>query len=340
MSTHGEHPISDHIPISCAITRERLDLNAEVGPMTKFKEIQFPPAEQLQDETPLWRYISLAKLFGMLPYKEEKKEYPGTVFVPKISTLQKADPNEGKVSSHGNLTTTNPSHKFLNPPAKEFLASAAKKHGEKPSVGNDFSDSEFQALWVNELSARRCVWSWHNSESESVAQWRVYAKEGAAIKSTVGKVLNVLSEHVSHGGCYGRVKYVKRMAYLQAGDTEQLLATYPYFAKQESYEWEKEVRFVFRDDRVDTIGCSIPLKNINDFIKEVRVTPFLLPDEQTSLMRLLQKLLPDVAVKISSELSDDAQPRSQAVIGSAVAAVLSLPQDQQDESLPDCLKEL
>lgn len=269
----------------------------------------------LVNDTTLWRYIKLSGLLNLLN---------GCAFIPKISELQKGDRNESKVTTQVDNTSPIARSEVSHKENRDWLLSKSTWEGKLLTCSGSEQDpmgralleqSLLEEIWLRELAKRRCAWCWHESAEESVAQWKIYGGEGVAIRSDVGAVLNSLCE--IGAGVYGRIKYLKRQH--QSGIFEEYpdLKWHPYFAKQKSYEHEKEVRFVFRDDREQWLGCDLDIV-FADLVKEIRVSPFLPASGATAVMKQIQRLLPEgcsIPVNVSSEQSDSICPRDEETDG-------------------------
>ena len=250
----------------------------------------------------IWRYIKLSTLIYLLTKKRS--------FIPKLTTLQHGDPFEGRMriwdffQDHTGLKAKLKTH-------KDWLR-RTKSNGGTLADWEVGLQTDIVEIWMRELARRRVVWCWHESEHECMGQWRIYGKEaGVAIRSDVESVLRVLSgDGKNRDVAYGRVCYLFPSQPLDVlKPSTQYLAWNPIFIKNKVFGHEKEVRFVLSDSENDVEGYSIKT-NPADFVKEVIVSPFLLPSEATAVKglidSLMEPLLPSDSpsiVKISGALS-------------------------------------
>ncbi len=145
-------------------------------------------------EAPIWRYIKLSTLLYLLT--EERS------FIPKLALLRQDDINEGRSSFQTPSFRAVLERQQALASSKEWLL---RPGGKDPSWRrNSRLEPNLVQCWHDELADRRCVWCWHESEQECMAQWRIYAREGVAIRSDVQSVLKCLS---SVGDvAYGRLR--------------------------------------------------------------------------------------------------------------------------------------
>lgn len=244
----------------------------------------------LRGKTPLWRYMKLSCFIQMM----EKR-----IFIPKLSELQKGDRNEAKVTSQmANFPFWRA--ELEDKQCDEWLRSKSD-YGES-ALWNPGMREE---VWLSELAKRRCIWCWYSGERESITLWKIYAEGGIAIKSSVGKVLEFL--RCVENGVYGRVQYLNRSdsaVHLELHHRE--LQWHPYFAKQECYKDEDEVRFIFRDDADWQPGCFLRIEHLPELLDGVVISPFLQSSEAAAVKRLISRHLSSRLLKISTELSDEA----------------------------------
>lgn len=259
----------------------------------------------LDPSSQIWRYIKLSTLIYLLTKKRS--------FIPKLTTLQHGDPFEGRMriwdffQDHTGLKAKLKTH-------KDWLR-RTKSNGGTLADWEVGLQTDIVEIWMRELARRRVVWCWHESEHECMGQWRIYGKEaGVAIRSNVESVLRVLSgDGKNRDVSYGRVRYLFPSQPLDVlKPSTQHLAWNPIFIKNKVFEHEKEVRFVLSDTKNDFEGY--PMKtDPADFVKEVIVSPFLLPSEATAVKGLIDSLMKPLLptgspsiVKISGALSPGA----------------------------------
>lgn len=117
---------------------------------------------------------------------------------------------------------------------------------------------------------RAAVSSWHASEHESEAMWRIYSppQEALALRSTYERLRAGLPEYV-------RIHLVQYADQPPASDDPLL----PFFFKRRAYEHEKELRAVVGrppagcDAIEDANGWQLSVK-VDQIVERVYVSPF------------------------------------------------------------------
>lgn len=281
--------------------------NPDLGArMPEHRDLKLDGGE-LDPSTTIWRYVKLSTLIYLL--KEQRS------FIPKLSTLQKDDPFEGRLRIYEGH------HEAM------CLNGELRKHAERlqrtKAEGGTLADWEVKQgmqpqlaqVWMRELARRRVVWCWHESESECMGQWRIYGKEaGVAIRSDVGSVLQVLNDTGKNRDvAYGRVRYLPPNRPCDLGDSAKDVAWNPIFVKSVVFSHEKEVRFVLPDGPWEHFGYPIHTKPCS-FVKEIVLSPFFLPSEGFAFKVVIESLLRDLIpvddeppkVRLSGALNVDA----------------------------------
>jgi hypothetical protein len=184
--------------------------------------------KKLENQTALWRYMDVARFLALIDR--------GELYFPRLHELQNDDAWEGAVS-------------LLDP---------ALEH-DRDYMHNAATDTN---------STLPMVTCWHENETESVAMWKLYVsgREGVAIKTTVGSVIQLLS--------VGRQLKLGRLVYRDIDDFEQQPEIFTFengncrgdadvhplerttiFRKNKDYAHEQEVRAVIYDayDRVQAV---------------------------------------------------------------------------------------
>ena len=114
---------------------------------------------------------------------------------------------------------------------------------------------------------------WVESDYELALMWDTYGREGVAIKTTVGDLIDGLAVDTEHTQYIGRVKYVD-----EKEDSSQDMGAPINFlkipmSKRKYYEQEKEIRLLYARSEIDEqTGVSFPI-DLNCLINEVRVYP-------------------------------------------------------------------
>jgi len=270
---------------------------------------RFLPGKEISLDTPLWRYMSLGAFFMLLQRNE--------IFVPSLKKLQESDPKEMLIRRHSLSGTIDRFvHSELFKKAKEWLK---KKHRSRTGFDLDswcdepnsnYHNPALIVEWIEQLSMRRCAWCWFSPSkapahwTESMAMWSLYARNGVAVKATLGQIIAALGEPELNDILVAEVEYRSQGVPSALFDDEDY-AKRPFLFKSASYLYENEVRFVFR---VNAIAVGSGLK-VNVDAKallgqgEVIISPFVIPDEADALIQVAKGLLPGLAVafRASSE---------------------------------------
>jgi hypothetical protein len=156
---------------------------------------------------------------------------------------------------------------------------------------------------------------WTMNRVESMAMWKLYAptQEAVAIKTTVGKLLDVLENHESRIFA-GGVGYHDADARLELSDLAQLI-----YIKRRAFEFEREFRLsqvslTFRqspelttlslDPNAIPLGHSVSVR-FGDFIDVVKIGPGCPPWVSQLVYEMSARVAPDLSIE-PSEL--DAAP--------------------------------
>lgn len=172
------------------------------------------------DGVTIWRYMDFTKYVSLIANE--------ALFFAKASVLD--DAFEGSYSK----------------PTAEYRRETLAK--ELPSEESPYTSDEFARGMAEFSKALRdfiYISSWHENDRESAAMWELYLKsgEGVAVRSTVGKLAESLTELEYPRMVIGRVRYIDfEMEGMPHGDVK-----WPYFFKRKSFEHEREVRAVVSD---------------------------------------------------------------------------------------------
>ncbi len=131
-------------------------------------------------------------------------------------------------------------------------------------------DSEW--YWEKERK-RHFISCWLESNHELALMWDTYGKEGVAIRSTVGDLIDSLAVDTEHYQYLARVKYLDELLESsQDTNTRPNVLKIP-MSKRKYYEQEKEIRLLYsREDVVNQTGFSFPV-DLNCLINEVVTYP-------------------------------------------------------------------
>ena len=258
--------------------------SAPIEPGEKIPSMDMPdtfPSElktigELSDEIRLWRYMRLSTLLTLLN---------GTVFIPTINTLRKTDPTEATRI----CLKTQKRFETLEDDDKAMLQKFATSD-ERTLFDAQIEDWQMRHLyfgiWKREFGKRRCVWCWHNADSESKAMWDIYAKAGVAVCTTPARMRRALKSFTVDSGIIGEVRYSDT----PEAETSPELFLRPYLFKQSSYRHEREVRVIFPSEPHESYdGHKLQIDG-SELIEEVRLSPDLPRDEAIELTNVLLRL--------------------------------------------------
>lgn len=129
-----------------------------------------------------------------------------------------------------------------------------------------------EQYWERERK-RHFISCWLESEYELALMWDTYGKEGVAIKTTVGNLIDSLAGDTEHHQYLSRVKYLdEQLDSSQDAYTPINVLKIP-FSKRKYYEQEKEIRLLYSRESIDDQnGISFPV-DLRCLIDEVRVYP-------------------------------------------------------------------
>lgn len=135
-----------------------------------------------------------------------------------------------------------------------------------------FYSENTKEYWERERK-RYFISCWIESDYELALMWEAYGKDGVAIKTSVGNLINSLAVDTDHAQYLARVNYIDHQleSTQEAGKRMNVLQI--PLSKRKYYEQEKEIRLLyFKSDVDDQTGISFPV-DINSLITEVRVHP-------------------------------------------------------------------
>jgi len=265
--------------------------------------------KEMEPNTPLWRYMKLSTFLLLLK---------GTAFIPLLSKLQEGDPKEGRAST----CSTGEDEVWESDVFQKAVPWLEKKHTSRRFDLSEFAQARgFTSKphllneWRFQLSIRRCAWCWCAPGSqapgdflESMAMGNLYARDGVAVKPTLGQLREAIVEPGLEDMLVLPIRY--------GGSCPDLgHATRPFVFKSQSCEHEKEVRLVFS---VNAVVVSSGVKMRQDPRKlldaqEVIISPYVLADEADAIEHVAREILPGLQVKfrLSSELANgDSDPRN------------------------------
>lgn len=195
----------------------------------KFAECETPP-----DNRTVWRYMNLAKFLDLLNSQE--------LFFSRLGAL--TDKYEGAMS-----TPTMEEVQRLLPPDYRMATR---------------DDMRFTEVTYHLMRASTFINCWHMNTNESAAMWSQYARDGIAIKSTIGRMKDAF-EVVPQDIFIGKVRYMN----FTIGRMNANSAVSPVFFKRLSFGHEQEVRAVLLDFPAGPDGSSMS----HEYLKDARNWP-------------------------------------------------------------------
>lgn len=247
---------------------------------------------RLTDETPIWRYVPLHTLFFYLN---------GSVFLPSIDKLQKGDPFEGsyyddiaKMNEAFDRRYGNQAGEVERWIVQNLFSEPERRHYENTQNQPGCGRKRLFDHYFEFISHTRFAWCWFESEHESAAMWKVYGHQGAAVKTTIGKLRNALGS-TGQDFVFARIAYADTVSDLGPNhETHHELLTRPFFLKRKAYGTEHEVRFVTSDRRrPDRDGLSLSVSP-NELIEAIRLWPWLADKEADVLTKTIEAHLKGV----------------------------------------------
>lgn len=147
---------------------------------------------------------------------------------------------------------------------------------------------------------RHFISCWLESEYELALMWETYGREGVAIKSTVGNLIQALKIDKDHKQYLARVKYINEKFEGAQGYGEIINILNIPFSKRIFYEQEREIRILYSQyEKSDKTGLSFPV-DLRKLIIEVR----LFPSAPQYFKDIVDKELESANLDIKSLFSD------------------------------------
>jgi hypothetical protein len=271
--------------------------------MAKIEQIyQTDEVEWLDDQRPLWRYISYETMFLYLK---------GKVFIPSIEKLREKDPFEGNFcfpTSAFNKALHDRyggKHQAVNEWIRDKLCTdGERKQINVNKLNGDYSAKIYQRRYLEFLRKTRYAWCWFLSGIESALMWNSYGRGGVAVGTNVGKLKSAVAKS-DQEFVFGQMAYRSiRQNEFDSGDPINLrLLTRSHFFKREEYKDEREVRFVTTGPGNDLILNLRP----TDWISEFRLNPMLKANEAQAIKSVIKDELPNVRCERSNLLYGPAQ---------------------------------
>lgn len=204
----------------------------------------------------LWRYMDLGKFISLIS-KEELYFASAESFI---------DPFEG---ARGLLKNKDKWDRY----SKEYLRRAIlAAPGLNLEKSDGYVESEANRLLrhMNSIGIRdrKCTFisCWHYNDIESEAMWKTYSKDitnAVAIQTTYGRLRKALNNPEIEIGKVNYIEYKSRFAPFNGA----------FWYKRKSFEYENEVRAIYRAEKPGIPGISIPIC-INELIERIFISPY------------------------------------------------------------------
>ena len=261
--------------------------------------LKFIPGEkEMELNTPLWRYMKLSTFLLLLK---------GTAFIPLLSKLQEADPKEVRASKHSAGEDAVCKSDVFREAADWLEKKHTSRRFDLSKLSHDGCFDPGPHLldeWRFQLSTRRCPWCWcappvpalapaggtgrpHEPGDflESMAMWNLYARDGVAVKTTLGQITDAVVEPGLEEMLVAPICYDQSVL-----DWEH--AKRPFVFKTRSYRHEEEVRLVFRTNAaVADAGVKLrldPGRLLNG--QEVVISPYVEADEAAAIKQVAREV--------------------------------------------------
>src|ERR1035437_7498380 len=273
---------------------------------------------RLEENTPLWRYMSLDKLVNLLSTNELH-------FTPLASFVE-SDPFEGYLPA----VAFEADASIFRPHIEDSELAFQLVEEHRRNVGHELTKEE-RALVLSQLGDLKAaprlyhaaiakalsVKCWHMNKGESEAMWRLYGDSGKGI--AVETTLGALKESIQVGESAFRV-HIYPVKYLDFFDSTLTPADCVVegqrapLLKRISYEHEREVRaFILRVpestrraldlESWKPVPVRIPVE-LNHLVKAVHVSPYPGEPFPSSVTKICEKFgLAEGTVKLSRLLS-------------------------------------
>ena len=229
------------------------------------------------DETPIWRYMSLAKFMALMGSR--------CLYFSRADKL--GDPFEGSAlrNSTYEIVTYNESGIEIS---RVQTPHSALPEGQRKVM----AQSRRAAVESTYVSC------WYSRPHDSTAMWTIYGSndEGIAIRSTIRRLKDSLAGSGSLRVGIGQVSYVDFEALNLDWENNALI---PFVRKRLSFEHEREVRALFisfAEGDAHSIGVNIPV-DLSTLIEEIVIAP------------QAQSWFADVVKEILSRYELDVTPR-------------------------------
>jgi len=192
-------------------------------------ELVHPAFSPPPDDANLWRYVTLTKALSLFLRR--------SLYFPTVSELRSEDPFEGRSTLLTRQILTRASQDVAF--ARTLFDNPSGEQPDLTGLARMILDSP------ERLAPAILANCWHESAHDSAALWKLYSLqgEGVAIRTTFGRLCKALKSDLTiHAG---RVSYQDyATSTIKDGNI-----FYSVMTKRQSFEHEKEVRFVAIDYR-------------------------------------------------------------------------------------------
>lgn len=246
----------------------------------------------------VWRYQGFVKFLALAT--------SGSLFFPRIGTLQSEDPFEGSLTS----ATRKLAARLITDRA--FATDYVKK--AYPAITSLDSAIDFaiadaaraERSWVN-LPDTVYVNCWHMNNYESAGLWKIYSglDQGVAIRSTVSAIASSIDTDLEiYAGAVTYIDYD-----IAAITSHNVLA--PVFHKRTTFDHEREMRLIHwhptagspaTPEKTLQAGASIPC-DVDKLVLELVISPYLAPWAAEAVERTIRGLGFTFPVRRSALLS-------------------------------------
>lgn len=216
----------------------------------------------------LWRYTQPDKLFHLL---ESSKLY-----FCRADYFQKEDVFEGSF------------------PRLEYEYQCKRNNGKETSR---------RLYQIN--SKDTFINCWHLSQYESLAMWKLYAKDekGIAIQTTVADFKDSFenSDRTIYAGKVDYINYDTDTFYKESGHKYLLMNAFSLFIhKRKIYSYENEYRAICRDSQGSKLNGVFIQVNLNKLIHQIFLSPFATEREYKEITNKLEKIKLQIPIRFSS----------------------------------------
>jgi hypothetical protein len=241
--------------------------------------------KSIDESAALWRYISLEAFIDLLDTE--------SLFFSPVAYYDKTDPFEGLLPEVALKAFAGVNDKYLSQMKhnkEKIVRMVEAKYGDMSVEKQRILDAMDDSIEDFKFSLRRnfpaiaksvTVSCWHRGEHESEAMWRLYSKNGIAIKSSVNSIKRSFENNgQDHSIHVAPVKYIDFYDKdLTPADCVIDGYTMP-FIKRASFAHENEIRFCITanlDVRNPEKHVPSPIKvktNLNFLIEKIYISPF------------------------------------------------------------------